>query len=548
MAAELSDDVPNTATTPSTASPPIDLTEPFMLGDWRVEPALRRACNAETIVKIDPRNLRVLQILAERRGQLIPQREIEALAWQGVIVTPDSLYQSIRQLRQALRDTKAQPKYIETISRKGYRLVAEVRTCAPETNQVVFAIDLHDEPSSSISDPPPPGLAQFWSQWLGRRRAMQAGAAFCIVIGALAYVLIQPFSREIPQSLKAADDVPRADASLRLSIAEQSAGSDVQALRDLGMLAVREGRSNEAIDLFQRALGIQLSKSGEQNERIVELLTQLASAYFFQDDDVAARSTGLRAMSILEQLAPVSSPGRIQTLSTLGDVLVGSGDYGRADPLLTEALRLSREYYGDSSLAVLEALAGYSSLRFAQGKLPEAEASGRQALKISGDIRGPQDLRTAYWHTFVAAVRIDRGKYTEAEAEVRRALEVFLRDPDSKHPYLLSSEHVLAEALVKQGRVGEAEPLLRKELSALQREGAVSWRVARAASTLGEALILRGDLDEAQRFLLFARGKLAQRKGWPAEREHRLLNARLQMMSASQADRASVAKLQAPMR
>jgi DNA-binding response OmpR family regulator len=84
-----------------------EMTEPFTLGDWRIDPPLRRASKGETVVKIDPRNLRVLQILAERRGQLVSQREIETIAWEGVIVTPDSLYQSIRQLRQALGDTKS---------------------------------------------------------------------------------------------------------------------------------------------------------------------------------------------------------------------------------------------------------------------------------------------------------------------------------------------------------------------------------------------------------------------------------------------------------
>src|SRR5687768_9922661 len=104
----------------------IDLTEPFTLGEWHIEPALRRACSGDTVVKIDPRNMRVLQILAERQGKLVSLREIESLAWEGVIVTPDSLYQSIRQLRQALRDTKSPAKYIETVPRRGYRLLAEV--------------------------------------------------------------------------------------------------------------------------------------------------------------------------------------------------------------------------------------------------------------------------------------------------------------------------------------------------------------------------------------------------------------------------------------
>jgi DNA-binding winged helix-turn-helix (wHTH) protein len=103
----------------------IDASMPFILGEWRIDPVGRTASRGDEVVKIDPRNMRVLQILVERHGQIVSQRELEALAWEGVVVTPDSLYQSIRQLRQALRDTKTPPKYIETVPRRGYRMRIE---------------------------------------------------------------------------------------------------------------------------------------------------------------------------------------------------------------------------------------------------------------------------------------------------------------------------------------------------------------------------------------------------------------------------------------
>src|SRR5687768_15279478 len=105
---------------------PIDSSVPFVLGEWRIDPSARNATRGDEVVKIDPRNMRVLQILVERQGQIVSQRELEALAWEGVVVTPDSLYQSIRQLRQALNDTKSPAKYIETVPRRGYRLLADV--------------------------------------------------------------------------------------------------------------------------------------------------------------------------------------------------------------------------------------------------------------------------------------------------------------------------------------------------------------------------------------------------------------------------------------
>src|ERR1044071_1456544 len=95
-----------------------DRTAIFWVGGWLVDPVHRRLVDADVVVKIEPRNLRVLQVLAERQGKVVSAREIESLAWEGVIVTSDSVYQSISRLRQALGDTKAPPTYIETVPRK----------------------------------------------------------------------------------------------------------------------------------------------------------------------------------------------------------------------------------------------------------------------------------------------------------------------------------------------------------------------------------------------------------------------------------------------
>ena len=89
--------------------------ETFWLGDWKVEPTLNRIVRGEEIVRIDPRNMKVLQLLASKPGEVFSQAEIEESVWSDVIVTPNSVYQSIAQLRRALGDEKDNPKYIETM-------------------------------------------------------------------------------------------------------------------------------------------------------------------------------------------------------------------------------------------------------------------------------------------------------------------------------------------------------------------------------------------------------------------------------------------------
>jgi DNA-binding winged helix-turn-helix (wHTH) protein len=107
----------------------------FTINDWRVDPELNRLSRADEVVKIDPQHMKVLELLASRAGEVLSQSEIEESAWAGVIVTPNSVYQSIAQIRRALGDDKSHPKYIETIARKGYRCIAAVSV--PESSASV---------------------------------------------------------------------------------------------------------------------------------------------------------------------------------------------------------------------------------------------------------------------------------------------------------------------------------------------------------------------------------------------------------------------------
>ena len=56
------------------------------------------------------------------------QDELLESVWTGVVVGTASVYQSMSQLRKVLGDTDDPPRYIETVARKGYRLVAKVST------------------------------------------------------------------------------------------------------------------------------------------------------------------------------------------------------------------------------------------------------------------------------------------------------------------------------------------------------------------------------------------------------------------------------------
>ncbi len=68
----------------------------------------------------------LLQCLAERAGEVVSIDELLGRVWEGVIVSPDSVYQAVASLRRQLGDDPKQPSYIATVPRLGYRMVAAV--------------------------------------------------------------------------------------------------------------------------------------------------------------------------------------------------------------------------------------------------------------------------------------------------------------------------------------------------------------------------------------------------------------------------------------
>ena len=100
--------------------------EPFRLGEWRVEPELNRISAGGEKRDLDPRIMDVLAFLASREGDVISRDELVAAVWgESYSVTENTVAQALSRLRKALGDDWRQPRYIETISKSGYRLVAQ---------------------------------------------------------------------------------------------------------------------------------------------------------------------------------------------------------------------------------------------------------------------------------------------------------------------------------------------------------------------------------------------------------------------------------------
>ena len=117
--------------------PNISAEETFYVGGWRVDPAAGRISSRGVEHKIEPKAMTVLVCLAQQQGQVVSRETLEAQAWAGMVVGYDSLASAIIKLRKAFGDDSKNPRFIETVPKKGYRLICAVQiaTEAPEEEQ-----------------------------------------------------------------------------------------------------------------------------------------------------------------------------------------------------------------------------------------------------------------------------------------------------------------------------------------------------------------------------------------------------------------------------
>ena len=89
----------------------------------------------------DARVLAVLELLAKRHGQVVSVEEMLEKAWPGRVVSADSVSTAIYQLRQLLGDDSQRSRYIKTEARRGYRLIATVKSItAPRRHVAVLKV------------------------------------------------------------------------------------------------------------------------------------------------------------------------------------------------------------------------------------------------------------------------------------------------------------------------------------------------------------------------------------------------------------------------
>lgn len=99
----------------------------YKFGPYCLDSEERVLRRGEAPVALPPKDLETLLVLVERAGHIVDKGELLEKVWPGVFIEEGNLSRRIFNLRQILGDGADGQKYIETIPRRGYRFIAELK-------------------------------------------------------------------------------------------------------------------------------------------------------------------------------------------------------------------------------------------------------------------------------------------------------------------------------------------------------------------------------------------------------------------------------------
>ncbi len=96
------------------------------IGDWIIEEGQNRVRSGKRVKRLTPRSMQVLMFLVENREAPVSIGRILGHVWKDRVVVESVVHRCISELREAFEDDFKDPKYIETIAKRGYRVVGVI--------------------------------------------------------------------------------------------------------------------------------------------------------------------------------------------------------------------------------------------------------------------------------------------------------------------------------------------------------------------------------------------------------------------------------------
>jgi len=158
--------------------------------------------NGELVVQLPQQPLQILYLLLERPGELVSREELRTKLWpDGTFLDfEDGLNHAVRRLRNALDDSVENPRFIQTIPRRGYRFIYPIDAIEGLTKPAGPQAGLEPAPPPVVVGAvrePPPAISRSKGPWL-RRHAAWLTAGVLIIAALIGWWLLRSKARTVP--------------------------------------------------------------------------------------------------------------------------------------------------------------------------------------------------------------------------------------------------------------------------------------------------------------------------------------------------------------
>jgi TolB-like protein/DNA-binding winged helix-turn-helix (wHTH) protein len=471
----------------------------FEFGNFKLDCERFELRRAGRTLPLERKPMELLILLAASNGHLVTREEIAGRLWDRAVFvdTEHGINTAIRKIRQALRDDPDQPRFIQTVTGKGYRFIGSIMDAHPSSNTSATAIAAHTAlaslPGSPAGIPNPIGGSvrplPGWRPYRARIAVIAATALLAPLIVALA--MHARSSR--PPSPKAAGPAITSLAVLPLDNLSGDPGQEYLAdgmtdelitmlaknstLRVISRTSVMQYRGvHRPLPEIARRLGVDgilegsVSRSGDRVHMTIQLIhaptdTHIwAESYDRDANDLvtlpqeAARTIATRLHSAVPQTTPTRfvSP-EAHDAYLRGQYLWYGNKLDRAQVYFRKATDLQPDYaLGWSGQAEYYGAGAIEGTLDPRQSLALTEATARKAVAL--------DPSLAQAHIVMsAAILINHWDWPEAQQEITRAIELDPRLAEAHHFYakLLALLNRHDEAIAEQKKATELDPFAR---------------------------------------------------------------------------------------
>jgi len=110
-------------------------THHYEFGPYRIDSTERLLRRGDELISLPPKVIDTLLVLVSNSGRMVEKEALMQTVWPDITVEPNSIAKNVSLLRKTFGDTSDEPRYIETISKRGYRFVAIVRSSSAAVDE-----------------------------------------------------------------------------------------------------------------------------------------------------------------------------------------------------------------------------------------------------------------------------------------------------------------------------------------------------------------------------------------------------------------------------